>query len=40
MKLEIWEDGSMEFLHVFFFSSYFEKKMIAIATNRLKTWQI
>jgi hypothetical protein len=40
MKLEIWVDGSLDIMHVVFFSSYVEKVMVALATNRLKTWQI
>jgi hypothetical protein len=39
MKLEIWVDGSMEIMHVFFFSSYVEI-LVAMATKRLEIWQI
>jgi hypothetical protein len=39
MKLEIWVDGSLEIMPVFFFSSY-DEIIVAMATNRLKTWQI
>jgi hypothetical protein len=39
MKLEMWVDGSMEIMHVFFFSPIL-KKMVAMLTNKLKTWQI
>jgi hypothetical protein len=40
MRLEIWVDGSMEIMHIFFFLPILKKKMVAMATNRLKTWQI
>jgi hypothetical protein len=38
MKLEIWLDGSLEIMHVLSFLPFL-KKLVAMATNRLKTWQ-
>jgi quinol-cytochrome oxidoreductase complex cytochrome b subunit len=35
MKLEIWVDGSMEIMHVFFFSPILKNELVAMATNRL-----
>jgi hypothetical protein len=42
MKLEIWVDGSLEIMHVFFFSSSLPilKILVAMATNRLKTHKL
>jgi hypothetical protein len=31
MRLEIWVDGSMEIMHIFFFSPILKKKMVAMA---------
>jgi hypothetical protein len=39
MKLDIWIDGSMEIMHVFFFLPML-KILVAMATNSLKIWQI
>jgi hypothetical protein len=38
MKLDKKLDGSLEVMHDLFFLSIL-KKMVAMATNRLKTWQ-
>jgi hypothetical protein len=40
MKLEIWVDGGLEIMRVLSFSSYVKKILVAMATNRLKIWQI
>jgi hypothetical protein len=40
MKLEIWVDGSLKIMQVFFSFLPTLKILVAMATNRLKIWQI
>jgi hypothetical protein len=40
MKLKIWVDGNLEIMHVLSVLPILKKILVALATNRLKTWQI
>jgi hypothetical protein len=40
MKLDIWVDGSLEIMHILSVLPILKKILVALATNRLKTWQI
>jgi hypothetical protein len=39
MRLELWVDDSLKIMQVFFFFPML-KNVVAIATNRLRIWQI